>query len=477
MPDVLVIGGSVAGLATALVCSELGRDVLVLEREGDEPPDDVAAANRDWNRPTVPQVWHSHAFGSLGTNLLWERAADIYAGMVDAGALEIDLAGRMPPTLDDRTRAPGDEQLRMLGTRRASFEAVLRRMVLRRPRVRVELGTTVRGLETTANGAARVAGVRTDTGRRIAADVVVDAAGRRSPAERWLRDAGLPVAPTSTSSCQITYYTRFYRSQTPGPAGPLNRGFGAGGLWSHSTGVLFLATTAPSRSPSGCCPTTTPSKGLRDPDRFTAAVRATPLLAPWVAPGASEPISTVHVMGGLDNSLRGIATLAQPPLAGLFHVGDAAATTNPAYGRGVSLALAHAHALGEVLAAHEAVDVAQNRLMAEATERLLRPWYEEALANDAGRAGLWRATLAGRAPAAPPPGVVTFGAVAQAAATDAVVWRRLVRVMMSLDAPETVYADDEVRERVRAALAAGPPHQPPEPARAQLVDAATSAAA
>jgi len=476
MPDVLVIGGSVAGLATALVCSELGRDVLVLEREAEEPPDDVAAANRHWNRPTVPQAWHSHAFGSLGTNLLRERAADIYAGLVDAGALEIDLAARMPPTLEDQARAPGDEQLRMLGTRRASFEAVLRRMVLRRPRVRVETGTTVRGLVTTANGAPRVVGVRTDSGRRLAADVVVDAAGRRSPAERWLRDAGLPVAPTLTSSCQITYYTRFYRSLTPGPAGPLNRGFGAGGLWSHSTGVLFLGDNGTFSISLGVLPDDEPLKGLRDPDRFTAAVRGTPLLAPWVAPGASEPISPVHVMGGLDNSLRGIATLAQPPLAGLFHIGDAAATTNPAYGRGVSLALAHAHALGEVLAGHEAVDVEQNRLMAEATERLLRPWYEEAVANDAGRAGLWRATIEGRAPATPPPGVVTFGAVAQAAATDAVVWRRLVRVMMSLDAPQTVYADDEVRDRVRAALAAGPPHQPPEPGRAQLVDAVTAAA-
>ncbi len=54
----------------------------------------------------------------------------------------------------------------------------------------------------------------------------------------------------------------------------------------------------------GVLPDDKPMKALREADAFTAAIRATPLLAGWVAPGNSEPISPVYAMGGLDNSAR-----------------------------------------------------------------------------------------------------------------------------------------------------------------------------
>lgn len=480
MPEVLVIGGSVAGLASAFALAELGYEVRILERDPQEPPDDVAAAHEHWHRPTVPQAAHSHAFGSLGTNLLMERAPAVYAALLAAGARTIRLADAVPPTLSGFTPEDGDEELRMLGCRRSTFELVLRSEVLRHPRVTQQTGATVRGLTFAQNGSRRVTGVSLEDGRVLAAEFVVDASGRRSRADRWLADAGLPAAAAQSTSADIVYYTRFYQQLTGRPAGPLNRGFGAGGLWDHYTAVMFLGDNGTFSISIGVLPDDSPMKGLRHEAAFTAAIRATPLLAPWVEPGVSEPISGVSAMGGLDNSLHLPGSGGAPPVAGLFSVGDSVCTTNPAYGRGVSLALAHAFGLADVVAAYPSEPAAGGREFAELTGKLLAPWHGEAVANDRGRAMLWRATLEGTPLGPPPPGVLTFGAVVAAAATDPVVWRRVARVMMSISPPQTLYADDEIAQRVGRALGSGSVPQLPGASRAELVrvvDEATAVAA
>jgi 2-polyprenyl-6-methoxyphenol hydroxylase-like FAD-dependent oxidoreductase len=477
MSKAVIIGGSVAGLAGALALSELGYHVEILERDPALPPDSVDAAHTDWSRPTVPQASHSHAFGSLGVNLLRDRTPDIYSALVAAGADEIQLGERRPPALRDAPAEPEDAELNMLGCRRSTFELVFRREVLRRQRVAVRHGVIVRDLEFSPSGTRRVTGVRTANGDVITADLVIDASGRRSQVTQWLAAAGVPVADDRVESCEISYYTRYYRMLSPTPPGPINRGFGAGGLWDHYTAVMFLGDNHTYSISIGMLPRDPATKALRDEAAFTAAIQATPLLAPWVAPDNAVPISTVHAMGGLDNMMRGAATTRQEPVPGLLILGDAACTTNPAYGRGVSLSLAHAYALAEVLTAHPEVGQEQSRAVAEATERLYRPWFEESVQNDRGRAMLWQATVEGRTLPSPPPHVLTFGQVAEAGATDPVVWRRLVRVMMTLSPPDTVYADEEIRTRVRAALKNGGGHGLPGASREQMMRALGQAAA
>lgn len=478
MADIIIVGGSVSGLASALALTQAGHSVQILEREAADPPQTVAQAHSAWPRPTVPQAVHSHAFGSLGVGLLRDRAPEIYQALVDAGATQISLGERMPPSLTDRTPEPGDEELRMLGCRRSTFELILRQQVLARPGVRLHQGVTIRGLEMAAGGQPRVTGVRTAKGNVWRGDLVIDATGRRSAFGDWLADAAVPVAEDRLEDCEITYYTRFYRLLAPQPPGPLNRGFGAGWLWDFYTAVLFLGDNQTFSISIGVLPEDKEAKLLRVADAFTAALRATPLLAPWVEAGISEPISEVHAMGGLDNSLRGFGTAPEQPVPGLVRVGDSVCTTNPAYGRGVSLALAHAYELAEVLAAYPEPSQQQAAEAAAATSRLMSPWWTDSTSSDRGRAAMWRAALHGGRPPAPPDGVVTFGAAAAAAATDPFVWRRMVRVMMSLSPPATLYGDEEIRLRVGKALASQNGHGGgmPGPTREQFVAAITAAA-
>lgn len=469
---IIAVGASVTGLAAAAALADQGHDVVLLEREAADPPSTLEAAADDWSRPTVPQAAHSHAFGSLGCNLLRDRLPDVHDALIAAGAGEVLLADYPPPTLGEIEREPQDANLRMLTCRRSVFEWVLRKQSLGRAGVSLRTGSTVRGLRT--DGAGRVTGVRLDDGTQLSADLVLDTSGRKTAAAAWLSSAGLPAPEATTESCRIVYYTRYYRRLTPGPCGPLNRGFGAGGLWDHYTAVLFLGDGDTFSISLGVLPDDKQMKALRTEAAFTAAILATPLLAGWVAPGNSEPISPVYAMGGLDNSSRMADPAGALPI-GYYGLGDAVCTTNPAYGRGVSLALSHVFTLVDLLERHPSVDAAQAAQFAGATKALLAPWLGEAIGNDRGRAGLWEATVQGRPPQLPPPGMVNFGMAVAASTKDAQVWRRVAQVMMMLAPPSALYANDEMKERIGRALAGGPPPQLPGASRAELVTAVEAA--
>lgn len=473
MSTVCVIGGSVLGLGAAIALADKGHQVEILERSSDAFPDTVDGAAA-MKRPTVPQGVHSHAFGSLGCNLLRDRAPDVHDELFALGCTEVRLADHRPPTLPEFTPKPEDDALRMVISRRSTFELALRRRALARPGITLTTGATVRGLLRAEDGSHRVTGVRLADGETRSADLVVDATGRRSPVESWLGDAGLPVPNMISESCRITYYTRFYRLTAEKPPGPLNRGFGAGGLWDHYTAVLFLGDNNTFSISFGILPEDSALKSLRTEEAFTAAVRATPLLADWVDPDHSEPISPVYAMGSLDNSLR-LPAPDQEPVAGFFGIGDSVCTTNPSYGRGVSLGLSHAYLLADLLDEYPEVGHQQAAEFAERSERLLRPWWEEAVMNDRGRSALWEATLRGEPPQRPPEGVVNFGMAVAASTQDEEIWRRVANVMMMLNTPDSLYADDDSKRRIGAALSGGPPPALPGAERADLVDVVAKA--
>ncbi len=472
MPTTVIAGGSAAGLAMALVLARQGREVLVLER-GDPPPgatdeEDVATAAERWERPTVPSWRHAHTLTSLGVSVLLERAPEVLESARRAGGVLLDLVKAMPPA--PAGRIPGDEELVSLACRRPTLELALYRVVRDLPGVRIRHHTRILGLRLAAG---RVTGVVCAGDEYVPADLVIDATGRRAEARSWLADAGIELPPDQTSPSGLRIFSRFYHRD--GQTATLNRGNAAGVLGDHYAAVLHPGDGRSFSVALGVLPEDQLMRSLRHTEAFTAAARATPGVTDWLGEGRSTPISGVRPITCPPNLLRTLA-VAPPPVAGLLTIGDAACVTNPLYGRGVSLALAHAFRLGDLLEECPEPGADQARAAAELARDLLAPWFQAATEDDAERIARWRAVLAG---APPPPRTenLTLRTVGSVAGRDAHIWRGLARVLMALRPPGEVFGEITFADRVRRALDDGTPQQPiPGPTRAELVSTVSAGA-
>lgn len=67
------------------------------------------------------------------------------------------------------------------------------------------------------------------------------------------------------------------------------------------------------------------------------------------------------------------------------------------------------------------------------------------------------------------PAALDLGTATWAASFDAVVWRRLAAVQISVGRPEQFYDDPDIRSRVAAALDGRDRPAPPAPSRAELL--------
>jgi flavin-dependent dehydrogenase len=149
-------------------------------------------------------------------------------------------------------------------------------------------------------------------------------------------------------------------------------------------------------------------------------------------------------MAGLHNRLRRFVVDDEPIALGLVPVGDAACITDPAFGRGMSLALAHAFAVADIIGA--AIDDRRElALETDAlTDELLKPWLDDAVAQDRARTAIWQG-----APQCQPPGAITMGDVMAAAPMDPLVLRAALRRNSLLDPADALFRDPAVMSAVR----------------------------
>jgi len=457
----VIVGASIAGLATALELAGRGAEVVLVEADPAPDADSAEDAFLRWSRRRVPQSRHSHVFLARLCNIMRPAYPDLYARLLEAGAVELRLLEFPPLSLGPIAREPGDEELATIGCRRTTFEWVLRRYVSELPQVEILCGATTEGLLAHAGDPPWVWGVRVGADERqrtIGADLVVDATGRGSHAADWLAAIGAARPYERRSPSGVLYYTRFYRRRPdrdfpPPGREPTMADFG----WikyaifpadNRAYSITFAAHLSAQRL-----------KVLHEAEAFEALVRALPGIAAFVDPELSEPLPVlgrdVLAMGGLENCLRRfVDDEGQPLAANFFVLGDAAYHTNPLYGRGTSQAFMHARFLGESLDAAAGDTVRAAGLLDDAARDEIEPFYRASVTADGH---------ASRQVGAAPSSVMqrlydSFfeDGVMPATRVDPVVFRAFVRMMNMMETPEHAFFRPEVVERVLAVWMRGP---------------------
>ena len=469
---IVITGAGLVGLSSALLLARDGHDVTVVERDA-APALDPTMAWEEWDRRGVNQFRLPHLFAPRYRAVMEAELPDVMSALLDAGSLRWNILDHVPAVVRGAHR-PEDQEFDAVTGRRVVVESVVARAADEAPGLEVRRGVPVRELlagTADSTGIPAVSGVRLESGEELPADMVVDAAGRRSPLPSWL--SGLRAGPLAEEGDDsgFVYYGRHFRSAdgvVPDVPGVLPiQDFGTISLLTlpadNGTWSVVVVTSSED----------TELRGLRDADRWTAVVRSLPGSAPWVA---GEPIDDrVMSITKLEDRIRSLVVDGRPVVTGLVMVGDSWACTNPSVGRGASIGLVHAVALRDML--RDRADESPTDLSTiwdEATRASVTPWYDATVSGDRHRLAEITALLAGGGYAPEDPGFEIGKALVSAAGQDPDCVRALLRVAGVQQLPGDAVAAEGVFDKV-IALGAGWRDDPPlGPTRDELVAMATA---
>lgn len=371
--------------------------------------------------------------------VLEEELPEVIAGLEAAGGLRFDLLSLMPPLIADRAPRHGDERFVTVTARRPLLEQVLGHAADAEPDLEIHRGVSVRELAVRpCSGTPHVTGVRTDSGKLLSADLVVDATGRRSQLPRWLVDAGARPVYEEVEDSGFMYYTRYFRSRDgarPQFMAPLLTPMGTFSILTlpadNETWSVTIYASAGDR----------PLKRLRDPEVWTALVAACPRHGQWLD---GEPITGVLPMSGLNDRYRRFTVGGRPVATGVAAVGDAYACTNPSNGRGMTLGLVHVQRLRDVTSTYLDDPAEFAQVWDAVTEAELTPWYRENVQEDRARIGQMEALRNGLEPMPPRSGsAALLQALLAAVARDAEAFRAFAASRCCLTRLEETFADAE----------------------------------
>ncbi|MFD0899285.1 FAD-dependent oxidoreductase [Actinomadura sediminis] len=344
----MVIGSGMGGQLAARVLLDHFDRVTLVDR--DRFPESPA------HRPGAPQSYHAHGLLLRGREIIEELFPGIEEDLRAAGATV--ERGRVPfqvvSPFGPLPLTPIDDEFVVYS--RFLLEWQIRERLAAHSRLRLLGGTEVVGLDTGGPagrpGSGRVTGVRVrHRGAHVgaafvlAADLVVDASGRRSKAPDWLRELGCGEVVEETITSGIGYASRFYAKPEGFP-----------GEWSG----IVVNGRAPDNPRSGLVlgiekdqwhVTLGGFAGAAPPTDeagFLQWARDLPDPTIYECIRIARPLTPIRGHRTPTNRLRRFERLTRWP-PGFVATADAVCAFNPIYGQGMTVAATDALVLGECL--------------------------------------------------------------------------------------------------------------------------------
>ena len=374
----IVIGGSIAGLLSAKVLSEVFEEVLIVER------DRISESAAE--RTGVPQSPQPHILLTQGYRLLENFFPGLERDLQAAGAVPVDW-GR-----DFQYFAFGDwcanvsepSGLDSFSCTRPLLEAAVRRQV-------EQLGNVKRlspyRVEALVGDADKVTGIRcrqskdkTDE-RVVEADLIVDASGRSTNALKWLMALGAAVPEVEKIDAQLGYATQRYRIPED---------------WDEAWKVLLIGHEPPEKTQLGYLARVENNELIATlggycqeypplaQDEFEQAAKRLPDGAFYEAIAQSTPVSEIKAYRSTANRLYHYEQLGKMP-KGFIAIGDAVCALCPAYGQGLTTSAMSALTLQDWLLENaKKAEVGESLTFQKKLAKRIKPAWDAATKNDIG---------------------------------------------------------------------------------------------
>jgi len=360
---VVVVGGGLTGLFTAMALARRGHDVVLFDRDAGPT---VNGDGATWQRMGVMQFHLPHTFRHQVIDALAIELPDVLNDVIAAGARVAN-----PPGQSGGPAA--------LLCRRSLLERILRIRAAEEPGVTLLSGHVD---EIVAERGCAV-GVRVAK-RFVRADLVIDATGRASRLTAGIRP------PAEGGPCGAVYVSRQYELRPDATPGSTNSVLGLTLSYPGYWAIAFLHDNRAFSVALVHDGTDRRLRELRHPDVFDAAVSAIPQLRDWVDARRSVPLTPVLAGGRLVNSYRGqLDGAGWPVMPGLISVGDAVCTTTPLAGRGVALAFLQARELVRQIDHHPRDLFSATMGFDQWCATNIRPWFIDHVDCDAERLRRW----------------------------------------------------------------------------------------
>jgi 2-polyprenyl-6-methoxyphenol hydroxylase-like FAD-dependent oxidoreductase len=435
----IVIGAGIGGLAAAAAIAEFFDTVIVLERDG------LPATPSP--RKGTPQSYHPHALLIGGQRALGELFPDFDKDLVRAGAVPFRLG------LDMHEDRPGydpfprrDLGLVTLGLSRPLIEHTARTRLRQFPNVIFLDRCHVLNLVPADDGS--VAGVRYQDSdgeeQLLDADLVIDASARPWLTLALLKETGRPQPQQTRIGIDMNYATGVFSIEQP-PAWKLavvtpdNRASRKIGVLYKIEGDRWMAAVGERHAP----------QPPGDVENFLGQMRELRTSTISDVLQRATPLGGIHRFTFLENCWRHYERLDDFP-RGLLPIGDAICRFNPVHGQGMTVATMEACVLRQLL---RTADDTKNALAALSAAFFVgvRPLIEGAWSMSA-IPDFAHSSTRGERPANLQDILQFNTALLRAAAADADVHARMVRVRHFIDPPSGLH-EPAIARRIQMEMA------------------------